>query len=507
MSQSFAGIVPEPGAPSMWRVRRLFLAALGLVYAIAFLSLWVQLEGLIGRGGILPAQEFLDALGPRLGASRWWRVPTLAWVTGADDLMLHFYCALGVTSGVALMAGCVPLVAATAAWLSYLSLYTLGRDFLSFQWDILLLEAGFLALVGAPLRCASWSSEAWRRQPAGSWVFLLRLLIFKLMFLSGVVKLSSGDPSWRDLSALAFHYETTCLPVWVGWYAYQLPLWVHRASVAATFLVELVVPFLTFGPHRARGSAALAFAALMVVVATTGNYGFFNLLAVVLCLPILDDRHLDRLWRRPPCLAAPSVRREIGYGQVALVVLMLALSIPPFARALRLPLDLPAPLASVSDALGPFHLVNGYGLFARMTTTRPELIIEGSDDGDDWQAYELRWKPGRLDRRPDFVQPHMPRLDWQMWFAALGSPQTQRWFLSFCHRLLSGSPAVRALLAGDPFPDKPPRYLRVTVYEYRFTRGDVATGDWWQRERLRRYTPVLTLDEAGGGLRTAPEVE
>jgi len=494
--------------PSYWQTRRWILAGTGAVYAIAFGSLWVQIDGLVGSGGILPAQEFLDVIGPRLGATRWWRLPTLTWATGASDLMLHVLCGAGFVSGLALALGFVPFLSSMTAWLLYLSLVVIGRDFLGFQWDSLLLEMGFLAWVGAPLFARHWGSVAWRTEPPWVWVLLLRLLLFKLMWLSGAVKWSSGDPSWRDLSALTYHYETTCLPTWTGWYMHQLPSWLHKVSVLGVFVAELVVPFLVFGRRRARSIAFGCIAGLMALIAATGNYGFFNLQTMVLCLALLDDQPIDRLLRRPPSGIArlPTARwRLVSTG--CLGILLLFLNAVVFARALRQPVEWPRPVATLAEYLAPFHVANGYGLFARMTTTRPEIILEGSEDGVVWHAYEFRWKPGSQDRRPGFVQPHMPRLDWQMWFAALGTPQGNRWFLPLCYRLLVGSPDVVRLVGENPFRLRPPRFIRSSLYEFRFTRIADRSREWWHRERLRRYTPVLTLDESGRGLRTAPEVD
>ncbi|GIW41790.1 MAG: hypothetical protein KatS3mg076_2367 [Candidatus Binatia bacterium] len=239
----------------------------------------------------------------------------------------------------------------------------------------------------------------------------------------------------------------------------------------------------------------------MALIAGTGNYGFFNLLTVVLCLPLLDDGHLGPLVRRLPPL--PELRRPPGAKSIVsqvpfavLAVFLLVLNVVPFAHGLRFRPLWPGPLLGLYRATEPFHLANPYGLFARMTTSRPEIVLEGSNDAKTWQEYEFRWKPGDPRRAPAFVQPHMPRLDWRMWFAALGNLRTDPWFLSFCLRVLQGSRPVLGLLAENPFPDRPPRYLRATLYDYRFTTWDERrrTGAWWHRKRLRAYTPVLALD-------------
>ena len=155
----------------------------------------------------------------------------------------------------------------------------------------------------------------------------------------------------------------------------------------------------------------------------------------------------------------------------------------------------PAPVVALYRAARPFRTVNGYGLFAVMTTTRPEIVVEGSDDGVTWLPYEFKWKPGDVRRRPGFVEPHQPRLDWQMWFAALGSYDDTPWFAAFLERLLRGSPPVLALLERNPFPAAPPRYVRAMLYDYRFTDPGARRreGAWWRREWRGPYSPVLSL--------------
>jgi hypothetical protein len=486
-------------------VRRAFLAGVGLVYLIAFASLWVQVEGLIGGRGILPAAAYLGGIAGRFAAERYVLLPTVLWWVPPTDTALDVLCGAGVALSLLLMTGCAPVLSAVLCWVGYLSLFGVSRAFLGFQWDILLLEMGFLAIFYAPLGAWSPRSAAWSLPPPRPMTWLLRLLLFKVMFSSGVVKLSSGDPTWWNLTALSFHYETTCLPTWTGWYMYQLPLWAHRICVLPMFATELVVPFFVFGPRPLRLLAAAAFTGLMIFIGATGNYGFFNVQSVVLCLPLLDDDVLPARWRaglRRVLIREEAPRRPRdwpGWVTAPLAVLLTLLTLIPLAGAFRVAFPWPEPLATLYAWQEPFHLVNGYGLFARMTTERPEILLEGSDDGKTWRPYEFRWKPGDVERRPRFVEPHMPRLDWRMWFAALGSAPREGWFYPFCLRLLEGSKPVLDLLATDPFPDRPPKYVRAQLYDYRFTRlGDAEDPKaWWKRRLLRPYTPVLTLTPDG----------
>jgi predicted DCC family thiol-disulfide oxidoreductase YuxK len=471
----------------------LFLRLLGLSYLAAFLSLLVQVDGLVGSRGILPIGNLLEAGRSQLGSDRWALLPTLCWLDGSDGF-LHLLCGGGVVAALLLLLGIVPAPALVVCWAFYLSLCVAGQDFLEFQWDLLLLEAGFLGIWLAPVR--RWRVGAAVDSPPVARV-LLCWLLFRLMFSSGFVKLGSGDPTWRNLTALDYHYWTQPLPPWTAWFVSHLPLSFHRVSCLVMFAVELGAPFLIVMPRRLRLFACAAMAGLQAIIAATGNYAFFNLLAVALCVLLVDDASFPRRLRERAA-AAPQAPRgrwpRLLLVPVAAVVLLT--SLVEFAGMLRLRLPWPGVAISIVRAAIPFRSVNNYGLFAVMTTSRPEIVIEGSDDGAAWKAYEFRWKPGNLQRRPRFVAPHQPRLDWQMWFAALGSYAEQPWFLPFCARLLEGAPEVTALLAGNPFPGAPPRYLRAVLYDYRFTDSGQRrrTGAWWRREERGLYAPVLSAE-------------
>jgi predicted DCC family thiol-disulfide oxidoreductase YuxK len=499
----------------------IFLRVLGATYLIAFVSLWTQIMGLIGSHGILPAHEALANVASRYGPIRYWFLPTLAWL-GAGDGALHAMCAAGTLLSLLVVVGRAPVASLAGCWALYLSLATVGQDFLWFQWDGLLLEAGFLALFLAPWR---WRLRAGRVPPPSRLALaILRWLLFRLMFSSAAVKLTSGDPTWHDLSALQYHYQTQCLPPWTAWYMHQLPAWFQRLSAIVMFAIEGLAPFLIVAPRRIRFAGIGAIVGLQLLICLTGNYGFFNLLSLALCLLALDDGVWPWRWRAARAARAagahtgglpapgaggddaqpaPRGRWPAWILRPALAVLFV-LSLVPTLEALRVPTRWMGPVPSLFRFVSPFRTVNRYGLFAVMTTRRPEIVIEGSDDGATWREYAFRWKPGDVRRRPGLVAPHMPRLDWQMWFAALSDYRREPWFLSFCERLLEGSPRVLSLLATDPFDGKPPRYLRALVYDYRFTDAATrrATGAWWSRDLRGLYCPVLMLED--GQLRAAP---
>jgi len=344
----------------------------------------------------------------------------------------------------------------------WLSLCSAGQDFLSYQWDVLLLEAGFLAVFAddSPVR-----------------VWLFRWLVFRLMFFSGAGKLLSGDPAWRNLTALDYHYETQPLPTPLAWYAYQLPMAFQRVSTLFVFAAELVAPLIFFGPRRFRHAGAGAVILLQLLILVTGNYTFFNFLTITLALFLfVEPKRVPR--GRAHHAVTSALATFVGLTSGLLLLELFNLALPPGGGA-------------VLHAITPLRIINSYGLFTVMTVQRPEIVVEGSNDGVHWLAYEFRYKPGGVMRAPPVVAPHQPRLDWQMWFAALGTRQENPWFTRFVIRLLEGEGSVLRLLESNPFPKAPPKYIRARIFLYHFTHfGDRA---WWRREDEGLYFPPASL--------------
>ena len=484
------------GAPSPASFRsgaRLFLLGLGLVYFVAFVSLGVQIRGLAGKEGIAPIAPWLDQVGAKIGWERFYYLPTLAWFADGDGALVGM-CVAGAGVSLVLAAGIAPALSAAAAWILYLSLSHAVRLFLGFQWDTLLLEAGLLAVFLFP---SGWRPTGWRaREPSPIVRFLLWWLLFRLMFGSGWAKLGGGDPVWRNLTAVAYHYMTQPIPTWTAWYMYQLPMWIQQASTFLMFVAELLLPVLIFAPRRLRHLAFWGLAGFQLVLIATGNFAFFNWLTICLCFPLVDEAGWPRFIRRrlgpgdavPP---RPGRLRWAGYTVAAAVVI-----VSGFAQAQRAFLldTIPAPIEATLRWISPFRSLNVYGLFVDMTTSRPEISIEASMDGVTWAPYVFRWKPGDPSRRPAFVAPHQPRLDWQMWFAALGTCRRNPWLVAFMERLLEPSPEVEGLLESVPFGGRAPAKVRAVLWNYRFTSFEerARTGDWWERERKGLYCPVLS---------------
>ena len=488
--------VPKPLPPQFTVARWVFSRALAVVFFCAFASLLPQVRGLIGAHGIAPAGQFLDRAWNQLGAGALWEVPTLGWF-GAGDGVLTALGVAGVLISLLMAAGVAPGACSLALWALYLSLCSVSRPFLDFQWDGLLTETALLAAVALPWRLRPQWEESGPLPRFGRW--LLWWLLFRLMLESGLVKLASGDPEWRGLTALDFHFATQPLPLWPAWFAHQAPRWMLRGATLIMFAFELVVPWLILAPRRWRHAGAWALIALQVAILLTGNYAFFNLLTIALCALLFDDVAWPRRWRER---VVPGVRwpepprpRLALAGAVAAGVVAL-LSLPPLLQdvaelaRIKLPFAWPRPMAQ-------FRSFNGYGLFAVMTTERPEIIVEGSNDGVVWQEYAFSWKVGDVAARPRLAAPHQPRLDWQMWFAALYGWEQNPWFQSFLGRLLEGRPEVLGLLKTNPFPTQPPRYIRSVLYEYHFTKAGEG-GAWWRRELKGAYGPELALAPAAG---------
>jgi hypothetical protein len=459
----------------------LFRKAIALIYLIAFISFGMQALGLIGSGGLLPVSTWFETVRHEIGASAYWRVPTLLWLDSSDGMIRAVWIA-GALFALAALIGALPRVALAACLVLYLSIVSAGQSFMTFQWDFLLLEAGLIVIFVDGTNVRNW---------------LVKWLLFRLMLLSGLIKLVSGDPTWRNLTALQYHYETQPLPTPLAWYMHQLPGWFQSGSVLFTFAAELVAPLLIWAPRRIRLWAAGTIVLLQVLIALTGNYTFFNYLALALCLSAAGDEWWPARIRN---LVQPRAQRRFQqrwprmqrYVSAALLVLIVPLSVLVGLEGLGA--RLPAPALRPLGWIAPFGVVNSYGLFANMTTMRPEIIVQASMDGQSWQDYEFRYKPGDLKREPRYVAPYQPRLDWQMWFAALGSYQENPFFVNLIVRLLQARPEVLALLERAPFGRDRPRYMRAVVYEYKFSDWATfsKTRAWWTREYRGIYFPPVS---------------
>jgi len=476
------GSVLEP--PRSDLVSFLFLRLFGLIYLAAFVSFGVQATGLIGSHGILPLAQFVDAVAGQVGPERFFLMPMLFW-WNASDLAIQAVSWAGAALSVMLVLNLLPRITLILLYALYLSLFYGGQVFMSYQWDTFLLEAGFIAIL------LSFATVP------GIW--LLRWLLFRFLFMSGVVKLASGDPNWWNLSALSFHFLTQPLPTPLAWYAAHLPAAALKFGTAATFVIELALPFLIVCPRRLRFVAAFGILLLQTVILVTGNYNWFNLQTMLLCPTLLDDAALGRMLPRQLARRLPAHAIGSAPGRATRAIVGALATLAVFSSLVQMDERFggipPKAVLAIDRLIEPFRIASGYGLFAVMTTQRNEIVLEGSNDGTNWREYAFRYKPGDVARSPRWNIPHQPRLDWQMWFAALEDPRRLPWLSHFVERLLENEPSVTALLEKNPFPDDPPTYIRALFYDYTYAdAGEKAKGIWWDRRLLGTYFPMVHLN-------------
>lgn len=462
--------------PAYRAVQWLFLKLLAVVYLIAFWSLKQQLTGLYGRRGLLPIGAYLMRVRQALGPKGMLRLPSLFWFR-CDDRFLSQAASAGLLCSLLLLFGLWPPLMLLLLWLLYLSFVSVGRDFLSFQWDVLLLETGFMSIFFALVTPPSLLMVI------SYWIFCCRFLLS-----AGIVKLTSGDPNWRRLRALDFHYWTQPLPNRLAWYAHQLPRWCQRLSTLGTFFFELLVPLLFLAPGPLRLVGCLLSIAFQLLLMASGNFGFFNLLTITMLVTLLDAAFL---WPLQNLLVPLPVLPDSSLLAILLAPVFLGFILLNSMQLFNLFFP-PICKGRLMRFLTRWMISNPYGLFAVMTTQRLEFEIEGSNDGRQWQRYRFRWKPGSPASPPRQVAPHMPRLDWQMWFAALNPQRLDPWLVTLLQRLLEGNTEVSALLRGNPFAETPPTQIRLLLYRYQFTDRATrrASGAWWQREIINELAPM-----------------
>ncbi len=504
--------------------RWLWLRMLGLIFFSAFYSLLFQIRGLIGPDGILPAGRYLSGVREQAGALSYWYVPSLLWL-GSGNHALMALAWVGLAASFLLVINVWPRGMIAVCLLMYLSFVAAAQDFSSYQSDGMLLEAGFISLFFAPRGRRPRLGDAC--PPSRAALFLLRWEWFRIYFESGIVKLASHDPQWRNLTALDHYYENGPLPDWIGWYAQRLPHRFQASLTVVTLAIELGLVWVLFLPRRLRVLCFCIASIFQVGIILTANLAFLNYLVLCLGVLLLDDEFLSRVraksravFRQPPKLSpqapadealpadggrlqGPPLQRFGSYLRRALPVtsaLMLswiAYNTTALLLLMLLP-SLPLP-TSPMVWLEPFRISNQYGLFAVMTRARYEIEFQGSNDGQTWVAYPFRYKPQNPNEAPRLYAPYQPRFDWNLWFASLGGWREYPFVVRTEVQLLRGSPSVLSLFAGNPFPGKPPREVRAVLWQYWFTDLKVKReeGLWWRRKLLGLYAPSLEFTPDG----------
>ncbi len=482
--------------PSYWLTRFVILRLLGLVYFVAFLCLTRQALPLIGEQGLLPAGLFLQRLEAYFG-SRWGaflQVPSLFWIDVSDRVLFAGACA-GVVLSLLVLLGFANAILLAVLWALYLSFVHVGQDWYGYGWEIQLLETGLLAIFLCPLLDPRPFP---RRPPPEPVFFLFRWMTFRIMLGAGLIKLR-GDPCWRELTCLDFHYETQPIPNPLSRLLHFTPHWFQRLGVLFNHVCELVAPWFVFGPRRARHVAGVLLLAFQVILILSGNLSFLNYLTIVPILACFDDSLLRRIL--PRRLAARAARAAAdaspsalqGVAVAALVVVVATLSVLPVT-------NLMSSRQAMNTSFDRLHLVNTYGAFGSVGRERRQIVFEGTDDPvvtdrTRWREYHYRCQPVDPHSRPCVVSPYHYRLDWQIWFAAMSTPDRYPWTVNLSWKLLHNDPGALSLLGNNPFPASPPRYVRAQLYRYEFTPLGDPSGDWWRRKLLGAWLPPLSADD------------
>ena len=504
------------GATDRLVPRWLFLRALGLIYFSAFFPLIFQVRGLIGPAGILPAERYFQAVAQSLSPwARVWYAPSVLWWS-SGPAMLTGLCWTGMVASLLLVLNLWPRGTLVTCFVCFLSFVSAAQDFSGYQSDGMLLEAGAIAFFFAP---AGFRPGLGRTHPPSrASLFLLQWEWFRIYFESGVVKILSGDPQWRNFTALDEYYQNGPLPTWIGWYLQHLPHWFHAATVYATLALELGLVWMLFLPRRWRIVCFFIVTPWQIGVILTANYTFLNYLVLALGVLLLDDP--SALCLLPANLrerVARSIRGEVSAPNAPVegwreklrpkwIALKMAVSsvmliwifYATMAELIWMFVRAPLPRLPVI-ALEPFRIANQYGLFAVMTRGRYEIELQGSEDGQNWMPYPFRYKPQDLNKAPGIYAPYQPRLDWNLWFASLGAWREYPIVPNTEVRLLSNDKEVLALFAGNPFRQGPPRQIRAVLWQYWFTSmaEKRATGRWWRRQWLGLYGPTLEREPDG----------
>lgn len=517
----------ESGPRSYLYSRWIFLRALALIYLSAFYSLLFQIKGLIGPQGILPASHYLQAVEQYYpGIMRFTLVPSVLWIRSGNRA-LEALVYIGLLASILLLLNAWPRASLLVCFVAFVSFVSVARDFSGYQSDGMLLEAGFMTMFFAPP--GLWPGLGRANPPARATLYLLRWEWFRIYFESGVVKLASGDESWRHLTAMYDYYQNGPLPTWIGWYVQQFPHWFHQSTALLTLVMEVGVVWMVFLPRRVRIICFWLVTPFEISIILTANYAFLNYIVLFLGILLLDDEYIQKFiparfsgtvstaplstqaagvtpggfaaeWRER---TAP-VRRSIkGIACGWIFYATFALLLGTVFREIPLP---EAPVRWVE----PFRIAERYGLFAVMTHERYEIEFQGSRDGKTWIPYAFGHKPQDIYQAPGIYAPYQPRFDWNLWFASLGSWREYPWTVVVEEALLKNDQAILQLFANDPFGNQPPQMVRAVIWQYWFTdRAERrASGAWWKREMRGLYCPALIMGPDGKiGADDSPQVQ
>lgn len=450
---------------------------LAFIYLMGFVIAFNQYLGLVGSNGILPLKNFIPFI-------RFKDAPSLFFLNYSDRF-LKSMSLLGILLSLFALSGCsekygffVSIATWLLLWVIYQSFVNVGQIFYSYGWEILLLECGFLAIFLGPDSVS----------PSPLLIFLYRWLLFRLMFGAGLIKIRA-DCCWKNLTALIYHYETQPLPGPMSRLFHRMPIFMHKLGVLFNHFVELIVPFFLFWPNEIAVWAGFITIIFQFILILSGNLSWLNYLTIVICFSCLNDAFIKNFIQVNPSSEVFVTGNFYHIVVFILTGLVAYLSIKPIR-------NLFSHNQAMNRSFDSLHLVNTYGAFGTVTRKRLEIILEGTEDRElsdntIWKEYEFKAKPGRENKKLPLVSPYHYKIDWQMWFAAMSSPQFHPWFFPFVEKILEGNQAVLELLKINPFKDHPPKFLRAKLYEYHFAHPN--ENKVWNRKFIGDYLLPIFL--------------
>lgn len=467
------------------------LRVLGFVYFFAFISLTTQVIPLFGENGLLPASNFLQTFRFESKLDAFIKLPTIFWFHLSDTALLVLAW-LGVILSLILLLGYANSIMLFVMWIIYMSYVHIGQIFYSYGWEIQLLETGFLAIFLVPFL----NPKPFAKPPKAV-IWLFRWLAFRIYLGAGLIKIRA-DQCWKDLTCLYYHYETQPIPNPLSRYIHFMPNWFHKLGVLWNHFIELIIPFFIFSPRILRYIAGILMISFQFILISSGNLSFLNWITIVPVIACFDDNFFRKIL--PKWLVNKSEQNaynlKLPKAKIAaawiLVIAIAWLSIPVVQNLL-------SSSQIMNTSFNQWSLVNTYGAFGAVGKARGELVLEGTTDEiitsqTQWKEYDFKGKPTDIYEAPPIIAPYQPRIDWQIWFAAMQMPEHNPWLIHMIWKLLHNDKDTLSLIEKNPFPDMPPKYIRVSYYHYKFAPLNNKDDAVWERTYLGEWLPPLSKE-------------
>jgi hypothetical protein len=481
--------------PGYWLTRFVILRLLGVIYAVAFLVAFNQLVPLIGANGLLPVGPYLKAVSETFGSatSGFVRLPSLFWFWHSDAALITVS-AIGLVLSVIVIAGYANAIMMGVLWFLYMSIVHVGQDWYGYGWEIQLLETGFLAIFLCPLLDMRPFP---RRAPPFPIIVLFRWLTFRIMLGSGLIKYR-GDEVWRKGTALYYYFETQPIPGPLTRWFHFLPRPALKIGVWFNWMAELIAPWFVFWPKIARHIAGVVIISFQIFIILSGNLSFLNWLTILPALACFDDSFWAKIL---PGILVRKAETAAQNAEISTPMITTAWTVTVIIAlfSIQPAINLLSTNQVMNGSFDPLDLVNTYGAFGSVGQERFNVVFEGTTDDTtnnkaNWKPYIYKGLPVLLNQCPPQIAPYQLHFDWQMWFASMSTADQYPWTYNLVWKLLHNDPGAVSLFAANPFPNKPPKYIRAVLYRYHFAPGGNPQGLWWTREELGEWIPVVSVD-------------